>query len=86
MGYQSGFHAPGGGADFLGFRKTRAGTTEIIYDDGVSRRMVWQVSGAQADEASLSDALSHAVMALRVVPAMLSEMSRRSILLERIIR
>jgi len=86
MGYQSGFHAHGGGADFLGFRKTRAGTTEIIYDDGVSRRMVWQVSGAQADEASLSDALSHAVRALRVVPAMLSEMSRRSILLERIIR
>ncbi|MFT7059697.1 MAG: hypothetical protein ACJASV_002208 [Pseudorhodobacter sp.] len=84
MGYQSAFHAPNGGADFLGFRKTRAGTTEVIYDDGVSRRMVWLVSGTQVNEAQLSDALSHAVGALRIVPALIAEMNKRSIALERI--
>ena len=39
MGQQSSFHAPHGGADFLGWRK-RKGETEIVYDDGVARRMV----------------------------------------------
>ena len=43
MGHQSTFHAPHGGADFLGWRK-RAGATEIVYDDGVTRRMIWRVA------------------------------------------
>ncbi len=86
MGYQSGFHAPNGSADFLGFRKTRSGATEVIYDDGVSCRMVWKVLGSQVNEASLSDGLCHAVGALRVVPALISELSKRSITLERISR
>ena len=46
MGHQSTFHAPHGGADFLGWRKTRPGATEIVYDDGVARRMVWRVASA----------------------------------------
>lgn len=82
MGFQSGFHSPNGGADFLGFRKTRSGATEVIYDDGVNCRMVWLVSGVAASDANLSAALSHAVGAARVVPAMITEMSKRSILLE----
>jgi len=84
MGYQSGFHAPNGSADFLGFRKTHSGVTEVIYDDGVSRRVVWKVMGTQINEASLSDGLCHAVCALRVVPALISELSKRSITLERV--
>jgi hypothetical protein len=84
MGYQAGFHAPHGGADFLGFRKARNGGTEIVYDDGVSRRMVWRVAGAQVNEAHLSDALRQAVTALRVVPAMIAEVSKRAIAVERI--
>lgn len=84
MGYQTGFHAPNGGADFLGFRKTRAGATEVIYDDGVSRRMVWRVAGTQVNEAQLSAGLSHAVGALKIVPALIAEMSKRAIALERV--
>ncbi len=81
MGHQASFHAPGG-ADFLGWRK-RGAATEIIYDDGVARRMIWRVAG-QASEARLSDALSHAVGALRVVPALYDEMKKRAIAIERI--
>jgi hypothetical protein len=84
MGYQNGFHAPHGGADFLGFRKARNGSTEVIYDDGVSRRMIWRVAGAQVNEAHLSDALRNAVSALRVVPALITELGKRAIALERI--
>lgn len=84
MGYQTGFHAPNGGADFLGYRKTRAGATEVIYDDGVSRRMVWRVAEQQFNEAHLSDGLSNAVQALRVVPALIAEMRKRAIALERV--
>lgn len=84
MGYQTGFHAPNGGADFLGFRKTRAGITEVVYDDGVSRRMVWRVAGSQVNEAQLSDGLCHAVGALKIVPALIAEMSKRAIALERV--
>ena len=83
MGYHAGFHAPHGGADFLGFRKNRAGFTEVVYDDGVSRRMVWRVEG-QPCEARLVDALSEAVGALRVVPALMVELKKRAILVERI--
>lgn len=84
MGHQTGFHAPNGGADFLGYRKARNGGTEVVYDDGVSRRMVWRVAGSQVNEAHLSDALRNAVTALRVVPAMITEVGKRAIALERI--
>lgn len=82
MGHQSTFHAPHGGADFLGWRK-RAGMFEIVYDDGVARRMVWRVAG-QGDEARLSEALRASVGALRVVPALYDELKKRAIAVERI--
>lgn len=84
MGYQTGFHAPNGGAQFLGFRKTRQGRTEVVYDDGVSRRMVWRVGEGALDEDGLADALSEAVGALRVVPALMTELRRRAIPVERV--
>ena len=84
MGYQTGFHAPNGGADFLGYRKARNGSTEVVYDDGVSRRMVWKVSGHQVNEAHLSEALRQAVTAIKVVPALISEVGKRAIALERL--
>ena len=84
MGYQTGFHAPNGGAQFLGFRKTRQGRTEVVYDDGVSRRMVWRVAEGALDEDGLADALSEAVGALRVVPALMTELRRRAIPVERV--
>lgn len=87
MGIQTGFHAPGGGADFLGYRRNRAGRMEVVYDDGVSRRMVWAVGaeGKDVDEERLAAALSEAVGALRVVPALMAELKKRAIPVERII-
>jgi hypothetical protein len=83
MGYQTAFHAPNG-AHFLGYRKTREGRTEVVYDDGVSRRMVWRLDPATVDEARLSDALSSAVGALRIVPALMTELKKRAIAIERL--
>lgn len=83
MGQQAFFHAPHGGADFLGIRKSRTGGTEIVYDDGVTRRMVWRVEG-QAAEGKLTDALRVAVGSLRVIPTLYDELKKRAIQIERI--
>ncbi len=83
MGQQAFFHAPHGGADFLGIRKGRAGAVEIIYDDGVARRIVWRVDGSPS-EARLSEALRAAVNATRVVPTLHDELRKRAIAVERI--
>ena len=83
MGQQTTFHAPHGGADFLGYRK-RAGATEIVYDDGVARRMVWRVAEAGFSESRLSDALRAAVGSVRVVPSLYDELKKRAIAIERI--
>ncbi|MGL4309942.1 MAG: hypothetical protein ACRCSU_05600 [Paracoccaceae bacterium] len=77
------FHSPHGGFDFLGMRK-RAGRVEIIYDDGVARRMVWRVRDG-VNEGVLGDALRHAVNQSRVLPALLAELRRRSINVEAIV-
>lgn len=84
MGLQNSFHAPHGGADFLGWRKTRTGATEIIYDDGVARRMVWRVADSNPSEARISDALRQAVGSLRVLPTLYDELKKRAIAIERI--
>jgi hypothetical protein len=83
MGHQTTFHAPHGGADFLGLRK-RAGKTEIVYDDGVACRMVWQVADKAPNEQRISDALRVAVGSLRVVPSLYDELKKRAIAIERI--
>ena len=54
---QSVFHSPSGGFDFLGLRKGRRGGVEIVYDDGVARRMVWRVQG-RASESQIGEALA----------------------------
>ncbi len=84
MGLQNSFHSPHGGAYFLGWRKTRAGGTEIIYDDGVARRMVWRVAGDNPSEARISAALRQAVLCLKVVPSLYDELKKRAIAIERI--
>ncbi len=84
MGIQSTFHAPHGGADFLGIRRARNGATEIVYDDGVARRMVWRVATDTVNEARISDALRVAVGSLRVVPALYEELKKRAIAVERV--
>lgn len=75
--YQSSF----GGFDYLGLRKGKSGAVEIVYDDGVKRRLVWRVS-TQAKESVLGDALRSAVNQPRVLQALYAELKRRSIAIE----
>jgi len=84
MGLRSSFHAPHGGADFLGVRTTAKGCTEIVYDDGVARRMVWRVATDAPSEARISEALRVAVGSLRVVPTLYDELRKRAIAIERV--
>lgn len=82
MGTQMTFHAPGKGTDFLGWRVSRSGLTEIVYEDGAAHRMVWRVlSGADREDA-LSEALDLAVRSPRVVPTMMDELKKRAIAVE----
>lgn len=81
---QSFFHSPRGGVDFLGLRQGRGGGTEIVYDDGVARRMVWRVQGVASPDA-LGDALSVAVCAVRVLPTLYAELKRRGVAIETIV-
>ena len=85
MALQS-FHAPHGGADFLGSRFNRSATTEIVYDDGVARRLVWRADIRPGHEDRLSDALQVAVGALRVLPTLYDELRKRSIAIEAVAR
>ncbi|VDC33396.1 hypothetical protein [Pseudogemmobacter humi] len=81
MGQQTSFHAPHGGADFLGWRR-RGDAVEVIYDDGVARHMVWRVEGRDAFEHRLSDALKVAVGQRRILPALYDELKKRAIVFE----
>ena len=84
MGTQATFHAPGKGADFLGWRVSRAGMTEIVYEDGAAQRMVWRVAAGTRNDAALSEVLQLAVKAARVVPTLIDELKKRAIAVERL--
>lgn len=84
MGHQASFHAPHGGADCLELRTNRFGATEIVYDDGVTRRMVWRVSSGEGKDAKIGDALRVAVGSLRVLPTLYDELKKRAIGIERV--
>ncbi|PKP72785.1 MAG: hypothetical protein CVT84_16955 [Alphaproteobacteria bacterium HGW-Alphaproteobacteria-6] len=81
MPNRSSFHSSCGGFDFLGYRTGADGAVEIVYDDGARRRMVWRVRSSPG-EGVLSDALRYAVDQARVLPALYSELKRRSIAIE----
>ncbi|MGB5837420.1 MAG: hypothetical protein WBH14_10250 [Albidovulum sp.] len=81
MPLQTCYHSSHGGFDFLGLRKSPSGAVEIVYDDGARRRLVWRVS-SPAKERQIGDALRHAVDQARVLPALYSELKRRSIAYE----
>jgi len=82
MARATAFHSATGASDFLGLRRGSRGQTEIVYDDGVARRMVWRVTEPQADDSFLREALSRAVNQTRVVPALYAELKRRAIAIE----
>ena len=75
------YHSSHGGFDYLGLRKGAAGHLEIIYDDGVSRRMTWRVRTPGADR-TLREVLRYAVDQTKVLPALYSELKRRAIAIE----
>lgn len=85
MGHSASFHAPEGGV-FLGLRQGRSGATEIVYDDGVARRLIWRVSTSGTRAEDIGDALRVAVSNLRVVPTLYSELKKRSIAIEAVVR
>ena len=62
------------------------GPVEIVYDDGVTKRLVWQETGVGADPDLLREVLARAVRAARVVPALHAELKRRAINVEMIAR
>lgn len=80
MGLQSTFHAPQG-ADFLGWRVSRAGRTEIVYEDGAAHRQIWRLTEAGPDEA-LVEAMQLAVASPHVVPRLMEELKKRAIAVE----
>ena len=80
MASVSAYHSALGGADFLGLRTTSRGM-EIVYDDGVARRLVWRVASTTSQDL-VGDALRVAVGQLRVIPALYTELKKRSIAVE----
>ena len=81
MPNQSFFHSSSGGFDFLGLRTSPAGKIEIVYDDGVKRRMVWRVQ-SDSNVGRIGDALRSAVNKPRVLQALYSELKKRSIAID----
>lgn len=75
------FHSAVGRANFLGLRTNQQGTMEIVFDDGVAHRMVWRVKSV-ANEARIGEALKFAIDQARVLPALFSELQKRSIAIE----
>ena len=80
MGLQSTFHAPQGG-NFLGWRVSRAGRTEIVYEDGAAHRQIWRLTEARPD-AALVEAMQLAVASAHVVPCLMEELKKRAIAIE----
>jgi len=65
------------------WRKGRNAAIEIVYDDGVTRRIVWRVADA-GNEARIVEALRVSVASLRVVPTLYDELKKRAIAIERV--
>jgi hypothetical protein len=86
MAHYEAFHSSRGGCDFLGLRRARSGGMEIVYDDGVARRLVWRVATPGAEVRRIGDALRAAVEQLRVVPALHAELRKRAIAVETVVR
>lgn len=81
MGQEHCFHAPGGGADFLGWRRDQAGRIQIVYDDCRHTRMVWHAHAQGDADQRLDEALSQAVTAghERMIPTLFEELRKRAI-------
>lgn len=81
MGQEHCFHAPGKGAEFLGWRIDRSGRTEIVYDDCRKTRLVWRAAFQGNAALRLDEALSSAVGAghEKMIPTLFEELKKRAI-------
>ncbi|MDH3262502.1 MAG: hypothetical protein OEM24_00730 [Paracoccaceae bacterium] len=87
MAHYEAFHSSQGSGHFLGLRQARGGGgVEIVYDDGVARRMVWRVKTPGASMARIGEAMRVAAGHLRVVPALQAELRKRAISIEAVQR
>ena len=84
MGHPITIQPPFGGHGLLAIRRRKTGSTEIVYDDGVARRIVWRVTGPEVSEDRLGAALHAAARQLQIVPALCAELKKRAIAVERI--
>lgn len=83
MAHIEAYHSSRGGSHFLGLREARTGGgVEIVYDDGVARRLVWRVLTPGASVRRVGDALRVAVDHLRVIPALQDELRKRGVAVE----
>ncbi len=81
------FHSSHGSGHFLGLRQARGGGgVEIVYDDGVARRLIWRVKTPGANVTRIGEAMRVAVDHLRVVPALQNELRKRAISIEAVQR
>ena len=64
-----------------GLRTSPTGKIEIVYDDGVKRRMVWRVQ-SESSVGRVGDALRSAVDKPRVLQALYCELKKRSIAID----
>lgn len=81
MGLTS-FHSSVGTQNFLGLRSRPTGEMEIVFDDGTAQRRIWRVTAPARSEARIVEALRLAVDQARVLPALYSELRKRSIRIE----
>jgi len=86
MAQLAGFHNAHGRDDFLGVRTNADGAFQIVYDNGADRRLIWQVKPGSASENRIAEALRAAVDQLRVVPALYSELKKRAIAVDAVVR
>lgn len=83
MGQEHCFHSPGAGADFLGWRVNRNGKTEVVYDDGRAKRLIWRAEFTGDAQERLDAALSSAVTVghEKMIPTLFDELKKRAIAL-----
>lgn len=88
MGQEHCFHAAGAQTDFLGWRVNRNGNTEIVYDDGRAKRLIWRAEFVGDARDRLDAALSSAVMAghEKMIPTLFDELKKRAIALAPLVR
>ena len=62
----------------------RHGHLEKVYENGLAHRIIFRVCSGPCDETNMAEMLQSAVQANRVVPALMGELKKRAIEVERL--